>query len=109
MVEHGVLCVGQVLPTPQGTLELIYTSTDTLSDAACASDASAGVNAKTRLFDGTYSYSAVAMSSEQSAEIKSRIGKVNNFRVTSLYNNADTFAAGVCTDVCICESMIVRP
>ena len=55
MTQHGVLCVGQVVQTLEGTLEFIYTHphTQTSSDNhACASDSSQSVTV--RLFNGSY-------------------------------------------------------
>ena len=42
MAEHGVLCVGQVVRTRQGSLELIYSQSEN-SNEECASDASQAV------------------------------------------------------------------
>jgi hypothetical protein len=81
--EHGVLCVGQVIRTPLGTLELIYapalslTSPDTdRSLDTCAHDASQAV--KTRLLNGSY---------VTEAPPRKMLGKVNSFLVTSLHHN----------------------
>jgi hypothetical protein len=89
---HGVLCVGQVMPTAKGNLEFIYSPE---TDAhACASDASDMVNE--RLFNGSYLMTQVSTlkngkmsETDENLDIKSGLGKVNRFLVTSLHTNND--------------------
>lgn len=102
--EHGVLCIGQVVRTPNGVLELLYTPSDANSGQgkdACASDASGAVAA--RLPNGTYFTVATAPSSPAQSNgaaggaaqrgatrvARSSLGKANAFTVTSLHHDAD--------------------
>ena len=109
MAEHGVLCVGQVMRMPNGVLELVYTPSEAHSDQmleTCVSDASDAV--KRRLTDGTVSVvpsipmqrsAAVGREGSRDASLdapyvaRSRLGKVNDFLVTSLHNKHDPLSA----------------
>ena len=83
--EHGVLCVGQVVETSAGTLDLIHTTGDTDVHVACASDASRVW--KTRHPNGSHTIVAAASGAPQD-----EVGKVNSFHVTALHTQEDPFA-----------------
>ena len=81
MAEHGVLCVGQVVRTRQGSLELIYSQSEN-SNEECASDASQAVRA---FWNG--SYSIVNITENSTGVLSRQLGKTNSFQVTALHTN----------------------
>jgi len=96
MAEHGVLCVGQVVRTPDGALEMIYVPSEAGNepdDDLCASDSSRVV-AK-RLSDGTYLSSPTSHSDSHKAGhiATNRLGKANDFLVTSLHYKDEALSA----------------
>ncbi len=96
MAEHGVLCVGQVVRAPDGALELIYVPSEAGNgpdDDSCASDSSRVVGM--RLNNGTYSSSPTSRSHARRVGhiANNRLGKANNFLVTSLHYKDETLSA----------------